>query len=218
MRHPFERNAGYALIIFTLMMLFTMVLHPPGGSFEHLIELTGMTIITHSVAICSLPFAGIGFWGLTKKLGATRFLSITAFAFIIPGLIAVMLAAAANGIVLPLFINLYRNATPEKIESLKPLMKYNFTVNLAFDYIYTGAFTIAILLWSAAILQTKKMPVWLGWTGIALALVIATGMFAGFTPNHLHVFRMFVAGIIVWVVLTGIQLIKQSNTENAAAD
>ena len=211
--HPsFERNAGYALVVFTLMMLFTMVLHPSGGSFEHLLSITGMTITTHAVAICSLPLAAVGFWGLTKKLGTGLFLPVLAFSFIVPGLIAVMMAATANGIVLPVFMLRYKDATPEMIESLKPLMKYNFSVNLAFDYIYTAAFCIAILLWSVAILQTRKMPAWLAYLGIVLSLVTAMGMFAGFAPNHLHVFRMFVSAIIVWIVLAGIQLIKRPGT------
>ena len=208
----FEKNAGIALIIFTLLMLFTMVLHPAGGSFAYLLKMTAMIIVTHVIAIISLPFATIGFWGLTKKLGLDNFFSLTAFVFVLFGLMAVLLAGSANGLVLPIFIEKYKDATPEFIESLKPILKYNSAVNAAFDYIYTGAFCLSMLFWSIAILYTKKFPAWIAYLGILLSIVPALLLFFGFAPAHLQGFRFFVSSIIVWVIIVGITLIRQPAT------
>jgi hypothetical protein len=59
--------------------------------------------------------------------------------------------------------------------------------------------------WSVAILQTKKLPVWIGWFGIGLAIVIA---FLGLTMTNVKDFQLFVSGILLWIVLIAILLIR----------
>jgi hypothetical protein len=208
MNANFEKNAGISLVVFTLLMAFTMILHPAGGSFEHLLKIRSMIIITHAIAIVSLPFGFIGFWGLTKRIGTDNFLSATAFSFILFGLMAVMVAAAANGLVMPMFIEKYKDASPEIIASIKPVLKYSLSVNAAFDYIYTGAFCLAILAWSVAILYSKKLPAWVAWLGIALSLAGTAIFISGFSIISLHGFRMFVSGIVLWIAIAGISLIR----------
>ena len=207
MQQTQEKNAGRCLILFTILMLFTMVLHPAGGDFEYLLKTKRLIILTHVIALLSLPFAYSGFWGLTKKIGTANFFSISSFSFIVFGLIAVMIAATANGLVLPIFIQRYSDASADTISSLKPLLRYNFSVNNAFDYIYTGAFCISMLFNSIAILQTKKLHRWLAYLGIVFSVAAALiVVFA--SPHNLHVFRMFVLSIVVWIFLAGIALMK----------
>ena len=208
MNYSFEKNAGLSLIIFTILLVFTMVLHPAGGSMEHLMKITRVIAITHAIAILSLPFGWAGFWGLTKKLGTGNFLSVLAFAFVSLGLIAALMAAAANGLVLPIFLGHNRNASPEIIESFRPVLHYGFAINHAFDYVYTGAFCLAILFWSIAILRSKKLALWIGWTGIAVAAAIAIVFIAGVTVNNLHGLRIFIIAIILWILAVGSAMFK----------
>ena len=120
-----------------------------------------------------------------------------------------MIAATANGLVLPIFIQRYSDAPADTISSLKPLLRYNFSVNNAFDYIYTGAFCISMLFTSIAILQTKKLHRWVAYLGIIFSVVAALiVVFA--SPHNLHVFRMFVLSIVVWIFLAGIALMKSN--------
>src|ERR1700754_2334436 len=69
MNNTFEKQAGISLFIFTILLVFTMMLHPAGGSIRHLIRITPVIVITHSVAILALPFGCMGFLGLTRKIG-----------------------------------------------------------------------------------------------------------------------------------------------------
>src|SRR5215212_3852432 len=101
MNNSFEKKAGISLIVFTILLVFTMVLHPAGGSIEYLISITNRIVITHSIALLSLPFGWIGFWGLTRRIGTEHFGSMLAFGMISFGLVAVMIAAATNGLVMP---------------------------------------------------------------------------------------------------------------------
>ena len=68
MQQTQEKNAGRCLILFTILMLFTMVLHPAGGYFDYLLKTKRLIILTHVIALLSLPFGYSGFWGLTKKI------------------------------------------------------------------------------------------------------------------------------------------------------
>lgn len=203
-----QKNAGIALIVFTTLMVFTMILHPVGGSVEYLQKVSNRIIITHAIAILSVPFGCMGFWGLTQKLGSDRFFSVAAFAMILFGLVAVLIAAATNGLVLPIFIQKYRDATPDLIESIRPILRYSFSVNTAFDYIYTGAFTLAMLFWSIVILNTRKLQVWIGWTGILLSLVAVGITLFGMSMASVQGFRFFASGIVAWILIAGIALVK----------
>jgi hypothetical protein len=203
MNNPTDKHAGIALIVFAVLLLFTMILHPAGGSIAHLVDITGVLVTTHAVAILALPFGWIGFWGLTSKIGMMRFGSMLAFGAASLALVAVMLAAATNGIILPIYLQPYRDATPETIAAIKPILQYGAAVNHAFDYIYTGAFCLAILGWSIEILFTRALPRWMGWFGIVLSVATASIFIGGLAVNSLKGFHIFAACIILWVLITG---------------
>jgi hypothetical protein len=197
-----NRNSGIALIVFTILLVCTMVLHPSGGSIEHLMEISNLIIITHSIAILSLPIGWLGFYGLTRKLGTDHFGSMLGLVIISFALIAVLLAAATNGLVLPIFLQHYTGSISAAI------IQYSFSVNHAFDYIYTGAFCLAILSWSVSIVHTRKLAVWIGWMGIALFCIIAAIFISGVAVNNVHGLRIFTTGIVSWILLVGGALYK----------
>jgi hypothetical protein len=205
--HSFTRNSGISLLIFSGLLLFTMVLHPAGGNIEYLIKISSVIVITHAVAILSLPFGLAGFWGLTRQLGTDNFPAVLAFSAIVFGLVAVLIAAATNGIVLPVFLRGYAGATQETTGSLQPILRYGFSINEAFDYIYTGAFCLAIASWCAAMLHTMKFPKWIGWAGIAIAVSSAV-IFGSGLAHTLPGFRMFVSLIIAWIAVVGVYMIR----------
>jgi hypothetical protein len=214
MKTNFERNAGICLIIFILLMTFTMVMHPAGGGVAHLQKIRNTIIITHAIAIFSLPFAFIGFWGLTRMTGTDNFFSAAAFSFVSFGLVAVLIAAAANGLIMPLFLDKYRDAAPDVIASLKPVLSYSFSMNAAFDYIYSAAFCMAILGWSIAIILSKKLPIWIAWLGIVIAVIGAAMFFSGFAITGLQGFRIFVSTIIIWIAAAGFALINTVSSQD----
>ena len=62
-----QKGAGLSLIVGSLLMIVTMVLHPVGGDFNHLVKIFTMGKIAHGIAILSLPFVTYGFWGLINE-------------------------------------------------------------------------------------------------------------------------------------------------------
>ena len=207
--HISDKQAGISLIIFIILLVFTMVLHPVGGSVERLINITGLIIGTHALAIFSLPFGWVGFRGVTRRIGTEHFSSSIAWGMVIFGLIAAMLAGATNGLVLPIFLQHYKDASPETPEAISPIIRYSYAVNHAFDYVYTGAFCFAILGWSIDILRGKKLPAWLGWLGLLLFVGMVALLIGGMNIHHLSGFRIFVTSILVWILLAGILLCRR---------
>ena len=210
MKNQEEKNAGLALLVGSLMMIVTMGLHPTGGSFEHLLKITPLIIGTHSIAIAAVPFIAFGFWGLTKRLTDGSGLSILALIVMSFGLVAVMCAAALNGLTLPLFINNYQNATPEVIESIKLMLHYNSALNHAFDFIFIGAACVAIPLWSVAIIKTKALPQWVAYFGILFSLGTIILASTGFGLVDLHGFQVFIFSLVAWVITIGVLLFNST--------
>lgn len=211
MNAPFERKAGLALILFTLLILFTMILHPAGGNLFQLLRVAPMILVSHGLAVLSLPFGAIGFWGLTKRLGTENFLSVSAFSMAVLALVGALLAATTNGLILPIFIFHYKDASQDIVDSLKPILTYSHSVNTAFDYIYTAAFCLAILGWSIAGLATKRLSRRLSVCGIVTAPIGLLLAFAGPSPSTLHGLYLFAAGLIGWTIFAGAALIQKSD-------
>ncbi|MEP0986030.1 hypothetical protein [Ekhidna sp.] len=209
------KGAGYALIVGSLLMIATMVLHPVGGDFNQLLRIVPIGMISHSIAILSVPFVAYGFFGLTIKLKSSSFISYIGFSIMFFGLVAVLIAAAVNGLILMDFVKSYEGASEETIASLKPIFVFIRSFNHAFDYIFMGAICLSILMWSAAIIKTKAMPSWLGYFGI---LVSATGIILfvlGVELLHLAGFRVFIFANVAWILAVGFILRKGEQPTSA---
>ena len=197
------RSAGLSLIISSVLMTLTMVLHPVGGNFERLLEIVSIGIISHSIGILSIPFGAYGYWGIMKTLEKDAFLSRVAFSFSIFGLVAVMIAATLNGLVLTQFAQSYADASEETIASIRPIFRYNHVFNLANDYIYMAAVGFSTLFWSIAIWRQKALPTWLAYLGIGSVLVALASIFSGFIFTTVEGFRIFIFGAVAWTIAVG---------------
>lgn len=214
MKIPFEKSAGISLMVGSLLMVVTMLLHPAGGNLEHLIKTASVIIISHSIALLAIPFLAVGFWGLTKKLGTDNFFSVTAFAMVLLGLIAGMIAATVNGLALPIYIQNYKDTSPGIAASIKPILRNNISINQAFDFVFIGAICLSTLFWSIAIVLTKKIPVWIGYFGIILFIVVIGMLVSGFVFVNLHGFRLYILANVLWFGLIGMNLIRSEMYTN----
>ncbi len=203
-----QKESGLALLVGSTLMIVTMALHPVGGDFNHLVKIVSIGMIAHSIAIVSVPFVAYGYWGLTQKLAAASFLSKAGFSIMFFGLIAVMIAAATNGLILMDFVRSYEGATEETIDSLRPFFVFIRSFNHAFDFIFIGAVCLSMLMWSIAMLKTKSMPSWVAYFGIILSLAGIALFISGYELVHLTGFRLFVFGNVAWILVVGFYLRK----------
>jgi hypothetical protein len=208
MNMAIEKSGGFALLTGSLLMLSTMVLHPEGGNLQQLLKVARIIVISHSMALLAVPLLGVGFWGLTKRMGVNHFLPLLSFAMMITGLLAGMMAATINGLALPIFIQNFQVATAETAISIKPILRNNMALNQAFDYVFLSAVSLSILFWSITILTLKNLPLWIGYFGLLLSLTAIALLISGFVFVNLHGFRLFVLSNVVWISLVGIALIR----------
>jgi hypothetical protein len=203
-----NKSAGISLILGSILLTVTMVLHPTGGSFDHILKMTKMIVVSHTLAILSVPFCMFGFWGFYKSFRKDQNLSAFSFAIIALGLVAIMLAGALNGLTLPIFINAYKDTSLETIETLKPILRYNMALNQSLDYIFLGAICISVSLWSVIILRTRNYPNWLSYFGLALIILFLIGIIYNFNFINLLGFRVFVFSLVGWIISVGVLVIK----------
>lgn len=189
-------------------MVLTMILHPVGGDLPHLVKMQKIIIISHSLALLSIPFSFIGFLGLTRRIGTENFFSLTALSILSFGLVAAMGAAATNGLALPFFVKDYQDASPEMFATVNAIVRYNFSLNQAFGFILLGAMFLAILFWSVAMLSTKAFTPWIAYFGVILTLTGGLLLLAGYDFVSLPGFRVFVLSSVVWIVFVGFQMIR----------
>lgn len=201
-----SKTSGLSLIIGCFFMIITMVLHPIGGDFKHLLSIITIGRVSHIIAIISIPLVAYGFWVLTQKLESP--VANLSLSFMLFGLVAVMFAGAVNGLILMDFVESYKGATQDTIDSLKPFFRLIRSFNHAFDFIFIGAVCISTGLWSIIILKKKVFPILLGWLGIAITLAALTALIAGFVFVDLHGFRIFIFGWVIWILGIGWILVR----------
>jgi hypothetical protein len=197
------RNTGNLLIFSSLLLILAMGLHPMGGSFKTILRISTVIIASHSIAIATIPFYLAGFRGLRNRLDEKNLFAVSAYYAVMLSLIAGMIAAAINGIALPLFVR-KMNTTSGFTDSMDIIFRYGLSLNHAFDYIYIGGISLAVFCWSAAILQTKRLPAWLAYGGLTIVILFIVLFASPFSFLNLHGFRLIVLFIAVWIIAAGI--------------
>jgi|GEM_PF-2093990 len=69
-----------------------------------------------------------------------------------------------------------------------------------------------ITLWSVIIIKTRILPASVGYFGVVTCILVIGGMAAGFMFVNLTGFRVFIAGIVVWMAVIGMTLNKHTPT------
>lgn len=210
MDNHFYKSTGISLISGALLLIATMVLHPSGGSMEHIIQISSTITITHSMAILCLPIILFGFYGLTNKLLEKWKASILAFIIMSFSLVAALFAALVNGLTLPYFLGQYANSIEENAAVLAPIVNYSFAINKPLDYVFIVGCCLAILIYSILIIRSKKVPKWIGYFGVSIMIFAIIGASTGFVFTSLTGFRLFTFGLAAWILSAGRWLVKSN--------
>jgi hypothetical protein len=213
MEKEFSKTTGFSLIVSAILLIVTMVLHPSGGSIEHILKIKGVLMGSHSLAIFSLPFVGFGFWGLSVTLQTKNYLSMLGFIMSCFGLVAGMIAATINGLTLPLFISNDPNENLD-LNTLKLILTYGKYINIPMDYIMISMLSFAIVIWSFLIIRTGLFPKWIGYFGLLLISFGILGIFLQFNFANLFGFRIFIFGMATWIIGMGyFMTLQKGNVE-----
>ncbi len=206
MEDKVRRQAGLLLLMGVFLWFVTMVLHPVGGSIEHIRSIRGLIISTHVIAILSLPFCLYGFYGIMLYAGR-NLISQLGFIFSFFALVAAMGAAGVNGLALPFFID---GISEVDGEGVSHVMRYSMALNHMFDYIFIGGLIIAVSFWSISIIRNRDTYRWMGYFGLLISVLIIFMHIFGFYFLDLSGFRVFVLTFILWILGMGILMLRKN--------
>jgi hypothetical protein len=180
-------------------MIITMIFHPGGKivpeQLEHVIHLS---IAVHSLALASIPMLFLGAWGISRRLEGGDRLAWAGLVLFALASIAVMNAGTLNGLAAPGLMRKILAATPETREIWQAMLSYNFQVNQAFARVYAVGASLAILLWSVAILRYRTLGRGAAIYGVVLGVVTAVAICSGVLTPDRHGFAMLIFGQAIW--------------------
>ena len=201
-----NRLAGLALIAGSCGMIITMAFHPHGHvTSAELPRMIRMLILVHGLALACIPVMFLGTWGLSRRTATPSRLDVAGLVLYAFGLIAVMGAAVADGLVTPRVLEqIVASADSQStMETWRMFSRYTFIWNQAFAQVFVVASSAAIIAWGAAIWQSRKLPLGLAIYGCILGLVTMAALFSGHLPLDVHHFGAVMLGQSIWFVIAG---------------
>jgi hypothetical protein len=190
------------------------MIHPtaiPLGNSAALARLTFIDGVAHSLAILGIWLVLVGLVGLSRILGLQRvpvLAALVAFALVA---LAVVVAAALDGFVVPRLAAQWENANSVARDTLKQLILFCVLVASSLTRIYLLLGVIAVGLWSWVIYRDRlsRGLIWIG--AVVVCAGIAT-LFGGPVYVGVHELLALVAGQAVWMILAGMLMIRRGRS------
>jgi len=205
-------RAGLALIIGSIASLAIIGLHPTGQDIVASSMSGGTNALNtgvHALAIAAEALMVIGTLGLTVRLASQRDLVVSAFVVYTLGMITLIVAAIASGLIATSVLAGAAGADAAGRETMMGWFRYTGHVNQAFARVGFGFASVGIVLWSWAMIRDGFSRA-LGVFGIAAGVAMLAGFV--FTEGHLamHGFGgLVMLGQTAWAIGAGGILLRQ---------
>lgn len=196
-----DRTAATALAIGSLAGLVTMALHPTGRDLAHSASGAAYTLATgvHVLAMLTQPLLLAGTLALTLRLRARRDVAIGAYTFFALASVAVVIAAAASGLLAPSFLRGLSRGDDAERAAMMSALHYTAHLNQAFATLFVMFSGVAILGWSWAMLAGRELSRALAIYGLVLGAALLLGPASRHLRLDIHGFGAVVLGEAVWM-------------------
>ena len=205
-----DASSGVALIVGAVAGLVTMSLHPTGRELAtavgHAAGPARLNLFVHALAVASLPALLFGAVGLTRRVAGAHTLATVALVTYALGAVAVLNAAVASGMIAPGLIARLVTADDAHRPALEAMLDYGWRFNQAFAAVFVAASSVAIVLWSAAILRGGGLPRWVGTFGAVVGAIILVALHTGHLQLGVHGFGFVVFAQAAWLIAVGVSL------------
>ena len=200
-------QSGVLLIAGALAFVGVMLLHPTahgllgGGAAAERLGI--LNRLVHGVALAAAPAMFLGMLGLHARLAASRtsLAALVAWGF---GTVTVAGAAIASGFVAPGVIEHIKAANNSRVPDA--FLLYTGLWNQGFAAVNVVAWGSAIVLWSAAILRTRRLPAWTGTIGVVVGSLVLLGFLSGHVRTDVHGYGILTFLEAAWLLSVGIAL------------
>jgi hypothetical protein len=206
-----ETLYGSALIASVLGMTVVAATHPTG---QQVIASAGdaermglVAAAVHALALASMGVVTFGLVGLSQRLGAGRPVVAAAAVAWAMAVMGVICAASFSGFVAPAVAKEIFAAEEGGRDVFRALFAFNGMLNQAFAKVHVVASSVAILLWSIAMLRTGFARV-LGIVGCVVSVVTVAALVTGRLVMNVHGLAAVEWSQGVWLVWSGVLLIR----------
>lgn len=203
--------SGATLVAGTLVFVLVMALHPNAHDVLAAADVrhaAGVNLMVHAVALLGVPVLFLGLLGLWRRLGrgplATAGLVGWGYASV-----AVTSAAVTSGFVASgLMVKLAEASAAGGADAAAAhgLLDLAGLAIQGFAKVHLVASSLAIVLWSAAILRGGALHRAAGWAGLAAGCAVLLLFFGGVLRLDVHGFGVMVLLQAAWLVWVGVLL------------
>jgi hypothetical protein len=204
---------GSALILSVLGLIMTAALHPTGqqvvDSAESAERFGLLAAGVHALALTSVGVTSFGLVGLARRLGLERPDVAAAAVAWAMAIMAVICAASFSGFVGPAVAKAIFAAEQADRHVLKQFFDYNGMLNQAFAKFHVVASSVAIVLWSIAMLRTGFGRA-LGVVGCVVPAVTVGALVSGRLVMDVHGLAIVEWSQGLWLVWSGVLMVRTS--------
>ncbi len=215
-----DRKSGIALIAGSLGGMLTMAIHPTASGSYTLAQVSHLALtsgIAHSLAMVSILLLFLGACGLTSRLAAADRLAFAALVTYGFACVAIVIAAAVSGFVIPGIIKHMARDVPAAAHQWQIVVDGIFQINQAFARIYSVAGSIAIIFWSASMLRNRSSGQPVAVYGCVVSPLIIIGIGTGHLQLDVHGMAAVMLGEAIWFIWMGSKLCSRPIIATAAA-
>lgn len=201
-----DRKAGIALIAGSLGGILTTAIHPTGAAS---LPMAGPA---HSIAMVSILLLFLGACGLSRRIAAVDRISFAAIVTYGFACVAVLIAAAVSGFVIPGIMKHMARDVPAAAHQWQIVIAGIFQINQAFARIFSLGASLAIILWSVSAVRNRGLARGVAIYGCVVAPLAILGIGLGHLRLDVHGMTVVGLGQVVWFILVGFQLCSQPAT------
>jgi hypothetical protein len=205
-----NNKASIALILGTFGGLVTMTLHPTG----HDISVGGraaLNVFVHSLALLSQPLLLMGMLVFTLRFTKERATAVAAYIIFAWASVAIMLATTMSGFVATSLLEPSSSQHGASQEIIRSLTHYTGLLNSSFATVFAALSSVAIIVWSAAMLREAIFSRGLAVYGLVVSSLILIATLTGNLRMNIHGFGALVLGQGIWFMWIAGQLRSQDS-------
>lgn len=213
-----DRASGLALIAGSAITLVVTASHPTGRDIVSAAAhgSSGSTTIVHAAAIAAEVLLAFGAAALTLRLSAVRDLSWGAMVAFVFGTMSLIVAAIASGWLAPAALQGGVSTDGAVNDVAAALFHYTGQINQSFAVVGFALTSVAILLWSLAMLKLRTSQV-LAALGCIVSLVVLGGILTGRSLSLHGLGGIAMLGMSLWFAWAGATLLRAPSGDSQVA-
>ncbi len=198
-----NQKASLAIVAGTLCGFVTMTLHPTGHDIVQNLAGGGkgsLNVVVHSLALLGQALLLIGTLALTLSFRKERSTAVAAYILFAWASVAIMIAATASGFISGAMLSAAASEQGAARDFARAALHYTGVWNQSFTKLFVSFSSLAIIVWSVAMLREAVLSRSLAIYGLISGLVALALTLSGTLRFNIHGFGAVVLAQGIWLI------------------